>query len=340
MRSFLIVFTACAGGASSGTTPTAPIDRAPGAATRTMRSSDARPAVDAVGALAAARVETGWIVPGPAQLVLGGTNLQPIDDKPLEVDLLDERGTDARVGVRLDHVRFAVWIARSRLMGVLAREQHISASPTSEVALDGLSVALRSGAHVHRLSRKDGYTKVRYIGALEVEGWVPDEALRERGAAGRSSAVGRGFQRTPTVVPLGGMIRADRTVHARVLATAHYTTFVDNVDSLADGWLRVAYSDNDVTLRGYYQQRSAPGATHPAKEPELGAAVVANLTVPNGTCLYAVEEPVGFVMGDQPAAVEPSRVGWFTVTLDTPWGAVAFEARGPTETTLETCGAP
>ncbi len=302
-----------------------------------MRPSDARAPIDAVGALAQARVETGWIVPGPAQLVLGGTSLQPIDDKPLEIDLLDERGTDARVGVRLDHVRFALWIARSRLMAVLARDQHISASPTSEVAIQGTAILLRTGAHVHRLAQKDGYTQVRYIGALEVEGWVADDALRDRGAAGRSSG-GRMGPHQPVMVPVGGLVRVDRSSHARVLATAHYSTFLDQVDSLDDRWLHVTYTDNDVYVRGFYQQRSTPGATHPAKVPELGAAIVPNLTVPNGTCLYAAEEPVGFVLGDQPVAVEPLRVGWFTVTLDSPWGPSAFEARGPTESTLATCG--
>jgi hypothetical protein len=303
-----------------------------------MRTSTSRAPIDAVAVLAQPRVEAGWVVPGPAQLVLGGTSLQAIDDKPLEIDVLDERGSDVRVGVRLDHVRFALWTARSRLMGVLGREVHISASPMGEVINEAASATLRTGAHVHRLSRKDGYTKVRFIGSLEVEGWVPDDAFGDRGAAGRVTGL-RGVQRKPIVIPLGGIIRTEPNVHARVLALAHYSMFVDNVEAIDDRWLRVAYSDNDVTVRGYYQQRSSPGATHPAKEPELGAAVVPNTTVPAQTCLYASDEAVGFVVGDRAALVEPSpRIGWFTVTLETPWGPIAFEARGPTESTLVTCG--
>jgi hypothetical protein len=32
--------------------------------------------------------------------------------------------------------------------------------------------------------------------------------------------------------------------------------------------------------------------------------------------------------------------GWWSVTLDTPWGALGFAARGPSKTELSACAPP
>lgn len=297
--------------------------------------------VDPIGALAQPRLEVGWIVPGPAQLVLGGTSMQPTDETPIEVDVLEERGSEVRVGVRLDHARFALWIARSRMLGVLGRELAISPSPTPQVASDASpQVRLRAGARVDRLARKEGFTQIRYIGSLEVEGWVPDDAVGERGPADRS-AVRRDPGRKSLMITPGGTIRFEKRWSSRGLAVARRSVFFETVEVLDDGWSRVAYADTDVTVTGFYSKRDPPSRTHRVREPEAVPPVITNLTVPADTCLFAGDEPVGFVVGDRPALVEPSpRVGWYALTLDTPWGPVGFEASGPTESTLAKCPSP
>ncbi len=337
MRGFLLVVAAC-GGTASAPAPV-PTTAAP---ERKLRIKPIpREPVDPIAALAQPRVESGWVVPGPAQLVLGGSSLQAIDDKPVEVDLLEERGSEVRVGVRLDHARFALWLARSRMLGVIAREQRVSATPSEEGGNESTpSVTLRAGARVHRLAHKGALTQIRYIGSLEVEGWVPDAAISDRGPPGR--ALPRRFGgRKSMLVQAGATIRTEKRWASRALAVAHYSMFVDNTEALDDGWHRVTYADADVVASGFLSKRDPPSRTHRPREAESSTPLSTNITVPADTCLYAGDEPIGFVVGDRPASLEPSpRVGWFTLTLDTPWGAVPFEARGPAESALAKCPSP
>jgi hypothetical protein len=340
MRAFLIVVAACGGTTSSAAPPPALAPDTPSPRV-VRRASIPEGPVDPIAALAQPRVETGWVVPGPTQLVLGGTSLQPLDEKPLEVDLLEERGGEIRVGVRLDHARFALWVARSRLLGVIAREQNVSESPTEQVVTDSMpSVTLRAGARVYPVAYKSGFTRVRYLGSLEVEGWVPSAAVADRGPAGH--ATGRRFGgRKPLLVQTGATIRTDKRWGARALAVAHYSMFVQIIEVLDDGWNKVGYADADVAVTGFVSRRDPPSRTHRARDSDPPTPLLTNITVPADTCLYASDDPIGFVVGDQAAAIEPSpRVGWFTLTLDTPWGAVPFEARGPAETALAKCPSP
>src|SRR4051794_30963255 len=63
--------------------------------------------IDVLAALADTSRDVAWIVPGAAQLELGGAPIQaPEGAEALEVTPLDERGNDVRIGVRLEHVRF------------------------------------------------------------------------------------------------------------------------------------------------------------------------------------------------------------------------------------------
>ena len=338
MRGLLIVVAACGGALSPPPTAT-PVPNVDTPRPRAKRIP--REPVDPIAALAQPRVEAGWAVPGPAQLVLGGTSLQPSADTPVEVDLLEERGSEIRIGVRLDHARFALWIARSRLLGVIARDQRISGSPRDEAGGDSTpSVTLHAGARVHRLAHKNDFTQVRYIGSLEVEGWVPDAALGDRGPSGH--ATGRRFGgRKPLMVQRGATIRTDKRWSSRALAVAHYSMFVDVNEVLDDGWHRVSYADNDVVVSGFVSKHEPPSRTHGKSDADPPTPLSTNFTVPADTCLYAGDEPIGFVVGNRPASIEPSpRVGWFTLTLDTPWGAVQFEARGPAEITLAKCPSP
>jgi hypothetical protein len=73
---------------------------------------------------------------------------------------------------------------------------------------------------------------------------------------------------------------------------------------------------------------------------ELGA-IVPNAHVAAGTCLYASDggEAIGFTIVDTQAQLDPSpTAGWFTLSLGTPWGPIAFAARGPNEKSLSPCG--
>lgn len=291
--------------------------------------------VDAASALSQPRVEAGWLVPGPAQLVLGGASMQAIDETPIEIDLLEERGSEVRVGVRLDHARFAVWTARAKLLGVLSRQVQIAGT-----AIPGTpSVTLQSGARVHKLEHKadEKKTKIRYIGALEVEGWVADDAIGDRGPVGRAPGRNYGGRRS-VLVQAGATFRSEKRRNMGSIAVAHYSMFVENVEQLDDGWLRVAYVDSDVSASGYVLKTEPPSLTHPVKKPDTTAPIATNITVPADTCLYAGDEPVGFIVGERAVLVEASpRVGWFTLTIDSPWGPIELEANGPTETSLTKC---
>lgn len=340
MRAFLILLVACGGATSTPSRRVTPTGE-PAARKSHAQAKVSRPRVDPIAGLTATRVETAWLEPGPAQLVLGGTTLQATDDTPLAVDFLEERGSEIRVGVRLDHVRFAVWTSRTRLLAVLSRSVNVSTGPSSEfVAREAPSVQLLAGAHVHRLAHKPGFTQIRYAGSLEVEGWVPDDALDDVGPADHRAG-GRPPTFKPLMVSVGATIRTEKRWAARSLAVARYSMFLETVEVLDEGWHRVAYRDGDVVVHGFLSKREPPSRITRRREQDPPVTITTNVTVPADTCLYGGDEPIGFVIGDRAALVEPSpRVGWFTITLDTPWGPVAFDASGPTESSLAKCPTP
>ena len=278
--------------------------------------------------------ESSWILPGPAQLELGGASLQASEGAPrLEVILLEEQGSDVRVGVRLDHARFAMWMSRARLLGIVTRDSRVAAGSWSTEA------TLRTGAIVHKLARKDGRTHVRYIGALELEGWIDDGALADRARTG-----GRRFGRVPSgkkplMLTQGAVIRAEAKWVGAQLAVVNQGYLVDTIKAVDDRWYEVMYEDSDVRVHGFVSKYDPPGRTHRAKPPEPMAPIAPNVTVRDGTCLYVGEEPLGFIVGDRPVLVEKTgRTGWYTITIETPWGPIAFDAKGSLESELATCG--
>jgi hypothetical protein len=340
MRRFLIVaLVSC-----SAAPPRERVLPATGVMAKPMRASVPapsafpRPPIDVHALLTAARESAGMIVPGPAQLVVGGTSLQPLDDTPLEVDLIEERGSEVRLGLRLPHARFAFWTARSHMLGVLTRDEAVQSGPRLDVPTANRRVAaiLKKGTRVLRIGRRDGWTQIQYGEQVQVEGWVTDDAV---GDVGLTRSVRRMVGRTRLNLSAGTAIRVAPQWNARVLARSRYHIVAESIEALADGWYEVFYQDSDVRVRGYLSLRAPPLPYSQRKRPEPQVPLATNATVPADTCLFAGGEQVGWIVGDRAVLLERgSSVGWFTLTIDTPWGAVSFDARGPTESDLVRCG--
>jgi hypothetical protein len=121
-----------------------------------------------------------------------------------------------------------------------------------------------------------------------------------------------------------------------------HSYFVELIDQRDDGWFEVAYEDGDVAVRGFMSRRDPPARLHRgAKSEPLASALAPNATIADHTCLHAAPggEPIGFVVGDQPARLDrDERTGWFRVGLDTPWGVIELAARGVIASELAKCG--
>lgn len=331
VRAGLCLLAACGGAAATAppTTPHAPTHHI------------AREPIDVLAALAEPAQEVAWIVPGSAQLELGGASVQAPDGaEPLEVEPLDERGNDVRVAVRLDHVRFAIWTQRARLLAITLRDQRVEEQPGASFSAPPIEARLRATALVRRIAHQKSWTKIRYDGALEINGWVPDDALGDRTHAGKQPLGRIPTGRTTLAVFPGAAIRAEPHWGARELAVMASGYFLDEVNPIDDDWSEVAYEDGDVEVHGYLSRRDPPGRVHRAREADPSVPVQPNATAPAGTCLYAGEggEAIGAIVSDCPVDLEPTHPGWFSVALDTPFGAIAFFARGPTEGELAACG--
>jgi hypothetical protein len=307
----------------------------------TKKPVEPRAPVDVIAVLAQPLAESSWIAPGPAQLVLGGAGLQAIEGAPrLEVSVLEEQGNDVRVGVRLDHARFALWMARSRLLSIVAHDQRIDMPGVFPSGPDPMHATLHAGAQVQRLARKDGKAHVRYVGALEVEGWIPDAALSDRAPAGRTPTGRVPTGRKPLMLMPGAVIRVEPKWAAQQLAVMNQGYFVDEIQVIDQAWSEISYEDGDLAVHGYVSKRDPPGRTHRKSAPEQLPALAPNGTANDGTCLFIEGEEAGFIVGQQAVLVEPSsKPGWFVVTIDTPWGPISFDAKGPIETQLAKCGA-
>lgn len=291
-------------------------------------------------ALPAPEAEVSWLSPGPARLEIAAIPIEtaPPNAPAIPGSILDAQGRLVRMAIRLDHARFSLWMDRSRLFGVIKREQ--------EVRVDGGAMPseprplLFSGARVKRLARKAGFTHIRYVGALEIEGWVPDEAIGDRGVS--RSRVGRipTGMKTLTLLP-GSIIRAKPEWSGTQIALAANNYFVDLVRELDPKWIEVHYMDGDIRVRGFYQRNSPPGRTHRDRvDPDTAPIPIArNAKVASGTCLFARVggESVGYIVGDRDVQLETGANGWWALAIDTPWGPINFAARGPAATELDVC---
>jgi len=349
VRGLLLFAAACGGSVAPVAAPTATPRSA-------QATSTANEVLDPITVLSAEpdAFPRSFIVPGIAALELGGPQIEAPPAAPeLEVTLLEEQSTMVRVAVRYDGIGFALWTERARLLEILTREQRISEQigggwfgPDSSFAP---YAELRTGAHVRVLGhrdrdKRDAWTRVRYLGALEIDGWVPDSSLTER-TRDEHRNIGRfpsGMQ--SLMVLQGTVIRTEPKWAAEQLAIVANGYLLDVIQPVDEAWSAIAYEDGDVSVRGYASKQDPPGQVHrphAADAPPVG--ITANAAVARGTCLFGTRdgEPIGFLLathdGELASAREP---GWFTVSFDTPWGPITFLARGPSELSLATCGPP
>lgn len=320
-------------------TPVAPI------AAPKKSTTAARPVIDPIAALTpTAKGMFSVLQPGTAQLELGATPIEsPGPTKPIPVSIVAEQGSRVRVAVRLDHARFVVWTERARLFAIVLRDARIALTPGQLGMSSDKHVVLRAGAAVTRLARKDAWTHVRYSGAIEVEGWLPDATLGEeapaRGHVGRIPSA----RRTMMAIP-GTVIRSEPKWGGRQLAVMANGYYLETERAVDDAWNEVAYADGDLLLTGFASRRDPPGRVH-RKRPDPALApvpITPNTKVASGTCLHARidGDPIGYLDGDRDVDLADSGRGWWTLTINTPWGPVAFAAKGHDPMSLVRCAPP
>jgi hypothetical protein len=277
--------------------------------------------------------------PGRIQLELAGPVIEaPPPGWPLEVAPIERLGNRLRVGVRLEHARFAVWTERAQLLSAMAHDQIVDTGGVPGGA--SKRVILREGAFVTRLVHHGDRTKIRHGGALEIEGWVPDSALADSTSTRTLSSRIPSARRTMLVTP-GTIVRAEAKWTAPQLALVATGYLLETVNELADGWIEVAYADGNVHVEGFVSRRTPPGRVHtPRVDPELAPIKIeANAKAPSGTCLYARAdgEPLGYLVADQDVAFTANAEQWSTLAIDTPWGALSFAVHGTDPATLASC---
>lgn len=336
MRPF--VFGLCLAACGSTLVPATPSPAPP----RRVPTEPDRPPIDPIAALTPDDTAIrSWLVPGSIYLELGAAAIAAGGaGRPIEVTPIEEEGNLQRVAIRLDHARFSVWVDREQMLAVLKRDQRIDALGVPAVGSE-VQVVLRAGATVRRLAHRDRSTQVRYLGALEIEGWIPDEVLADRGPPrGGAGRIPTG-RKTFMVLP-GAVIRAEPRWAASELALMGTAYSLDIIRELDDGWTEVSYEDGDVVVHGFVSRREPPGRLHHWRDGDPPPTIAPNTSAPSGTCLYAraAGDAIGYLVGNRPVALEDIGRGWWSLTIDTPWGSLGFAARGPSKTELSACAPP
>jgi hypothetical protein len=308
------------------------------------------PSVDPIVELATRAVDAnmGWIAPRELFTERGGAPIYPAAvTPPQSVQILERHRGEVRIGVRMANARVALWADSSSLYGVIRDDTSVDdAGHTGAFAsADDPEVRLHMGARVTVLGREDHRVHVRYTGQLEVDGWVPSVMVSDRMPGHeRIPHMNTSFGHVIAVNP-GAAIRVEPQWSARILAVmvGGLGSFLTVERNLPDDEYVVSYVDNDVAVRGYVSLREAPspirgelGQRPPPPQPPTPATA----TVAAGTCLYARErgEPIGFITESAAVDLEPASGSWFTITLDTPWGPMAFAAQGTSATSMVACG--
>jgi len=327
--------------------PTAPAVAKPVASSHPSTPSDA---LDPLAVLTASAdtYPRSFVIPGLASLELGAATVQAAPAQPEVVGtIIDEQTTMVRIAVKLDKLAFALWTERPRLLKIVTRDEQVSkyaGGGFHDFSVRAPAAELHAGAHVRVIGHRDTSTQIRYLGSLEIDGWVPDTVLADRTTSG---AAGHG--RIPTGLPAlmvtpGTVVRAEPKWVSDELAIMANGYFLDAIKEVDNEWVLIGYEDGEIRVRGFASRRSPPGRVHKPHEAEGSApTIAANSTVARGTCLYGKPhgDPIGFVMLDVAAEVSSSRgPGWFTLSFDTPWGPLMFAASGTSATGLDTCGPP
>lgn len=271
-----------------------------------------------------------WVKPRAARLDVGDQPSSPENEpqEPIEVMIVEPGPTLMRVAVTTPGARFAVWVERRDLLAVMSRD--VSVRSTFAPAGSQIGAALHAGASVDVLERTEERSRVRYSGALELELWVPNDALTDA-AEPVDAQNGMAYQGPKLLHGTPGLaIRAEPRWGSPLIAALARIYYVTEVRALDEAWSEVQYADRAVTVRGYASRRDPPVqlASRTSSAPPV-TPLETNDKLTAGTCLYARTrgELVG-IAGDVAAAVVAGeREGWWAVTLETPWGPMTFAAR-------------
>jgi hypothetical protein len=297
-----------------------------------------RAPVDPIAALAPVD-DVAYLVPGRVQIELGGPAIEgPGGNKPIEVSLIQFQGNDVRVGVRLEHARFSLWTDRSRLLATILGDVRADQiyRPNDET-----QVTLHEGAPVRRLRHEKDRTLVRYVGGLEAELWVADGMLADQGPRrDHVMRIPRPTRLRPQHVWSGVVVRREPRWGADQLAVVASAYMLDTIREVDEAWVLAGYDDSDISLTGFISRRDPPGSVHRPRDPDVAPQrITPNAKAPSGSCLYTrvKGEPIGYIVGDPEVTADDLGNGWWSVTVDSPWGPIPFAAQGPTPLDFVAC---
>jgi hypothetical protein len=335
-----IVLAAC--GASPSTpaprAPTPPDVPAPPERPTTIEEDDA--AVDPIAVLAPDDANATAMIPARIQLEHGGASIETPGGNQLidKVRVFAKQGGLVRVAVRLPHARFSVWTQPDALLSSIKRDQVVSQFAGGGGGFGDKQVTLKAGAPVQRLARKDKWSQIRYVGRMQVEGWVPDAALAELGQ--RRGMFGP-IITNGVFVFKGTVLRTESKWGSRELAVvAQPQLRVELVQSVDRMWSEIRYSDLEVQVSAFINKQMREGRIAETRGPETPPPKVStNELAPSGTCLHARidGEAIDYIVGDQRVGLDDAGDGWWNLAVDTPWGPITFVARGSGKDTLAAC---
>lgn len=275
------------------------------------------------------KAQRSWVMPRAARLEVGDRPSSPENEptEPVEVMLVEPGPTMIRVAAALPGARVAVWVDRKDLFAVISRDVTVRA-PFTAVNAD-IGVTLRAFAPVEILEKEKERSRVRYSGAVELETWVPNDSLTWEAEPEVLGGLVGGGGKVLHAAP-GLAIRAEPRWGGSLIAALARTYFISEVRAVDDAWSEVRYSDNAVSVRGFASRRDPPvklARRAPSTQPSSTLATDDKL--PAGTCLHARArgEIVGITNNVAVVTAEGEGEGWKVVTMDTPWGPLAFAAR-------------